>query len=133
MAITTRPYGVTRDGKPVTLFTMTNKSGASVSLIDFGAIITSIIVPDRNDKLADVTLGFDTFDRYEGDHAFMGDIVGRYGNRIAKAPFTLDGEPYQLAVNDGENHLHGGASGFNQKLWTATPCEGKGVDSVAMH
>ena len=133
MAITSKPFGVTKDGKPVTLYTMTNASGASVSLTDFGAIITSIIVPDRNDKLADVTLGFDTFDRYEGDHAFMGDIVGRYGNRIAKATFTLDGETYQLAVNDGENHLHGGASGFNQKLWTATPCEGKGVDSVAMH
>ncbi|MBQ7848583.1 MAG: galactose mutarotase [Clostridia bacterium] len=132
MAITTRPFGVTKNGENVTLYTLTNKHGASVSLIDFGAIITSIIVPDKNGKLDDVTLGFDTFDRYEGDHAFMGDIVGRYGNRIARAKFTLDGVEYQLAVNDGENHLHGGASGFNQKMWKATPVEGKGVDSVAL-
>ncbi|MBR3763827.1 MAG: galactose mutarotase [Clostridia bacterium] len=133
MAITSRPFGVTREGKPVTLFTMTNKSGASVSVTDFGAIVTSIIVPDKNGAMADVTLGFDAFDRYEGDHAFMGDIVGRYGNRIANGRFTLDGESYQLALNDGKNHLHGGVSGFNQKLWTATPAEGAGVDSVAMH
>ena len=132
MAITSRPFGVTREGKPVTLFTMTNKSGASVSVTDFGAIVTSIVVPDKHGKMADVTLGFDTFDRYEGDHAFMGDIVGRYGNRIAGGRFTLDGETYQLALNDGKNHLHGGKAGFNQKLWTATPAEGAGVDSVAM-
>jgi len=133
MAITSKPFGVTKDGKAVTLYTMTNSSGASVSVTDFGAIITSIVVPDKNGTMADVTLGFDSFERYEGDHAFMGDIVGRYGNRIAKAKFTLDGETYQLAVNDGENHLHGGAAGFNQKLWTATPCEGKGIDSIALH
>lgn len=133
MAITTRPFGVTKNGEAVTLYTMTNRSGASVSLIDFGAIITSIIVPDRNGAMADVTLGFDTFDRYEGDHAFMGDIVGRYGNRIARARFTLDGTEYHLAVNDGVNHLHGGKAGFNTKLWQATPCEGQGMDSVSLH
>ena len=133
MAITTRPFGVTKAGQAVTLFTLTNKSGASVSLIDFGAIITSIIVPDKHGKMADVTLGFDTFDRYEGDHSFMGDIVGRYGNRIAKAKFTLDGAEYQLAVNDGVNHLHGGKAGFNQKMWTAEAIEGQGIDSVKLH
>ncbi len=133
MAITTKNFGVTKNGETVTLYTMTNKSGASVSVIDFGAIVTSIIVPDKNGTMADVTLGFDTFDRYEGDHAFMGDIVGRYGNRIAKGKFTLDGVEYQLAVNDGENHLHGGLSGFNCKMWQATPVEGCGMDSVAMH
>lgn len=133
MAITTRPYGVTKNGEAVTLFTMTNRSGASVSLIDFGAIITSIIVPDKNGTMADVTLGFDTLERYEGDHAFMGDIVGRYGNRIARAKFTLDGAEYQLAVNDGVNHLHGGKSGFNTKMWSATPVEGDGMDSVKLH
>ncbi|MBQ8616518.1 MAG: galactose mutarotase [Clostridia bacterium] len=133
MSIVQKPFGVTSTGEQVTLYTLTNKSGASVSLIDFGAIITSIIVPDRNGNLADVTLGFDTLDRYEGDHAFMGDIVGRYGNRIAKAKFTLDGVTYDLAVNDGQNHLHGGKAGFNTKMWAATPIEGKGIDSVKLH
>ncbi|MBR5471108.1 MAG: galactose mutarotase [Oscillibacter sp.] len=133
MAITSRSYGVTRGGQPATLYTMTNKKGASVSVLDFGAIITSIIVPDKNGTMADVTLGFDALACYEGDHAFMGDIVGRYGNRIAKGRFTLDGVSYQLAINNGENHLHGGDVGFNQKMWTATPVEGAGMDSIVMH
>jgi alanyl-tRNA synthetase len=78
-------------------------------------------------KQEDVTLGFETLDRYEGDHAFMGDLVGRYGNRIAKAHFTLDGAEYNLAVNNNANHLHGGAEGFNTKLWKlAETTEGEG-------
>ena len=134
MAITTRPFGVTKKGDAVTMFTMTNQTGASVSVIELGAIITSIIVPDKNGNLADVTLGFDTLDRYEGDHAFMGDLVGRYGNRIAKATFTLDGTTYNLAANDGQNTLHGGTEGFNTKLWKLVEAtEGEGVDSVKLH
>ncbi|MBQ4579810.1 MAG: galactose mutarotase [Clostridia bacterium] len=134
MSIISKPFGVTKKGDAVTMFTMTNKQGASVSVIELGAIITSIIVPDKNGNLADVTLGFDTLDRYEGDHAFMGDIVGRYGNRIAKAKFTLDGVEYNLAVNDHANHLHGGAEGFNTKLWKLVAAtEGEGVDSVKLH
>ena len=130
MAIISKPFGVTKKGDAVTMFTMTNKQGASVSVIELGAIITSIIVPDKNGTLADVTLGFDTLDRYEGDHAFMGDIVGRYGNRIAKAKFTLDGVDYNLAVNDNQNHLHGGKEGFNTKtrwrIWLPR-CSRRGV------
>ena len=105
MAIISKPFGVTKKGDAVTMFTMTNKVGASVSVIELGAIITSIVVPDKNGKMADVTLGFETLDRYEGDHAFMGDLVGRYGNRIAKAHFTLDGVEYNLAVNNNANIL----------------------------
>nr|MBR4280872.1 galactose mutarotase [Clostridia bacterium] len=133
MSITSRPFGMTCQGQTATLFTMTNKQGASVSVLDFGAIITSIVVPDKNGNMADVTLGFETLERYEGDHAFMGDIVGRYGNRIAGGKFSLDGVTYQLALNDGANHLHGGNAGFNQKMWTATPMEGAGSDSIALH
>ena len=134
MAITTKPFGVSKKGQPVTMYTMTNKQGASVSVINLGAIITSIIVPDKNGNLADVTLGFDTLDRYEGDHAFMGDLVGRYGNRIAKAAFTLDGATYALAINDKQNHLHGGAEGFNTKFWDeAAVTEGVGCDAVKLH
>ena len=134
MAITSKIFGTTKKGDAISMFTMTNKSGASVSVIELGAIVTSIIVPDKNGVMADVTLGFDTLDRYEGDHAFMGDIVGRYGNRIAKAKFTLDGVEYSLAVNDKQNHLHGGAEGFNTKVWKlAEATEGEGVDSVKLH
>ena len=134
MAITTKPFGTTQKGQQTTLYTLTNQSGASVSVLDFGAIITSIVVPDKDGKLADVTLGFDTLDRYEGDHAFMGDIVGRYGNRIAKGKFTLDGVEYSLAINDKSNHLHGGKEGFNTKLWQAVAVtEGQGSDSVKLH
>lgn len=134
MAITSKIYGTTKHGEQVTLFTMTNKHGASVSVLELGAIITSIIVPDKNGTLADVTLGFDTLDRYEGDHAFMGDLVGRYGNRIAKATFTLDGTTHHLAVNDHQNHLHGGMEGFNTKVWKMTSTqEGETADSVTLH
>ncbi len=134
MSIVSKPFGTTVRGENVTMFTMTNKGGASVSVIELGAIVTSIIVPDKNGKMADVTLGFDTLDRYEGDHAFMGDIVGRYGNRIAKGAFTLDGVSYQLAINDNSNHLHGGKEGFNTKMWKLdTLTEGEGADSVRLH
>ncbi len=134
MAITTKVFGTTAKGQIVTMYTMTNKHGASVSVIDFGAIITNIIVPDREGKLADVALGFDTLDRYEGDHGFMGDIVGRYGNRIAKGSFTLDGVTYSLAINNGPNHLHGGLEGFNTKMWPAVEAiEGRSGDHIKLH
>ena len=134
MAITSKVFGTTRKGEQVKLYTMTNSTGASVSILELGAIITSILVPDRDGKLADVTLGFDTIEAYEGDHAFMGDIVGRYGNRIARARFTLDGVNYSLAVNDKSNHLHGGAEGFNTKVWKPVALtEEQGCDSVKLH
>ncbi len=133
MSIASRPYGTTKAGQPVVEYTLTNASGASIKAITFGAILTSIIVPDKDGKLADVALGFDTLDRYEGSHGSMGDTIGRYGNRIAKAQFTLDGETYHLAVNNGRNHLHGGIVGFSAKLWDATPVEGVHQDSVKFH
>ena len=133
MSITTRPFGTTKAGQAVTEYTLTNKGGASIKLIDLGAILTSIIVPDRDGKLADVALGFDTLDRYDGPHGSMGDTIGRYGNRIAGAQFTLDGATYTLAANNGRNSLHGGPKNFATKLWEATPVEGKGKDSVKLH
>ena len=133
MAITTRPFGVTSDGQAATLYTMTNRSGASVSVTDFGAITVSIIVPDRDDKLADVCLGFDDVSKYEAKHGSMGDTVGRYGNRIAKGQFTLDGVSYQLELNNGANHLHGGFKGFSSYMWEAAPTEGEHLDKVAFH
>ena len=134
MSITTRPFGTAPCGAPVTQYTMTNKQGASVSVINYGAILTGIIVPDKDGKLADVALGFDSMEKYGAGHGAMGDTVGRYGNRIGKGRFTLDGVTYQLALNDhGRNHLHGGNAGFSKKLWEATPREEADRDAVSFH
>ena len=133
MSITKKPFGNLPDGQAVTQYTMTNASGASVSVIDFGGIVTNILVPDREGQLADVALGFDNLEAYLADHGCMGDTVGRYGNRIAKGRFTLDGVTYQLACNNGENHLHGGNVGFSQKMWAITPVENGNADSLKMH
>ena len=84
MSITKAPFGLTKEGQPVSRYTMTNRSGASVSILDYGGIVQSILVPDREGTLADVTLGFDTIDGYLVGHGCMGDTIGRYGNRIAK-------------------------------------------------
>ena len=110
MAIVKKPYGVKPDGQAVTLYTMTNSSGASVSVIDFGGIVTSIIVPDRDGSMADVALGCANLEGYLGDHGCMGDTVGRYGNRIAKGRFTLDGVTYT-----GVMHT---ACDWEQGVWT---------------
>ena len=128
--ISVKPFGTLPGGEAVSLYTMTNKSGASVSVIDYGGIVTSICVPDKNGVLADVALGFDSLDGDLIDHGCMGDTVGRYGNRIAGGRFTLDGVTYQLALNNGANHLHGGNVGFSQKMWEITPVEGETSDSL---
>ncbi len=134
MAIIIKPFGQTKDGQQVNQYTLTNKSGASITVIEWGAILTSIIVPDREGNLADVALGFDNLEKYLGSHGSMGDTVGRYGNRIGKGKFTLDGVNYQLALNDhGINHLHGGNVGFASYLWEGKAIEGKHQDSVAFH
>jgi aldose 1-epimerase len=113
------PFGKTPSGDEVELYTLTNASGASVSVMTWGATIVKLIVPDRHGKLGDVALGFDTFDPYPKLSPYFGAIVGRYGNRIAKGRFTLDGKTYQLAVNNGPNALHGGLHGFDKQIWKA--------------
>jgi aldose 1-epimerase len=107
-------------GKPVEMVTLQNKSGMEVQAISYGGIITSIKVPDRAGTLADVVLGFDQSNQYfaEPTPPFFGAIVGRYGNRIAKGQFSLDGKQYSLAKNNPPNHLHGGNKGFDKVLWT---------------
>ena len=133
MSITKAPFGLTKEGQPVSRYTMTNRSGASVSILDYGGIVQSILVPDREGRLADVTLGFDTIDGYLVGHGCMGDTIGRYGNRIAKGQFEIDGVRYQLGCNNGENHLHGGPVGFNQRMWAAEAIDGEGEDSLRLH
>jgi aldose 1-epimerase len=112
-------FGKMKDGQPVGLYTLTNTGGMEVAITNYGGIVVSIKAPDRSGKFADVVLGFDTFDAYLNNTPFFGALVGRYGNRIAKARFTLDGHEYHLAANDNGNTLHGGLKGFDKRLWNA--------------
>lgn len=116
------------DGQDVRLFTLTNASGASVSLTEYGATVVDLVVPDRDGKLADVALGFDSLTGYTTKgNPYMGAIAGRYANRIAKGKFTLDGKAYQLTINDGENHLHGGIKGFDKLVWKGEQLDDRSV------
>jgi aldose 1-epimerase len=122
--------GVTRasfgaiSGQPVDIFTLRNANGIEIKATNYGGIITSIVVPDRNGRPGDIVLGFDDLQAYVKDSPYFGAIVGRYGNRIAKGHFTLDGHTYTLAVNNGPNHLHGGLKGFDKVIWHAEPLAG---------
>ena len=112
-----------REFSSVKEYTLKNKNGMVVKATNYGATITSIQVPDRDGNLADVALGYAALEGYVNavDRPYFGSVVGRYGNRIAKGKFTLDGKEYTLATNDGENHLHGGNMGFDKVIWTAEP------------
>ena len=130
MSITLTPFGAASDGKTATLFTLKNASGASVSLCDFGARIVSIHVPDRGGKLDEVCLGFDSAAEYDRKGGWsVGATIGRVGNRIAGAAFTLNGVEYHLPVNKGTSCNHGGR-GFHYHWWTAEPEEGAEADMV---
>ena len=114
-------FGKTFDGQDADIYSLTNSGGAEVKITNDGGIVTSLKVPDRNGKLDDIVLGFDNLDAYLKGHPYFGAIIGRYGNRIAKGRFTLHGVEYKLAVNNGENHLHGGIKGFDKVVWNAKP------------
>lgn len=120
MRIETSPFGRTPDGTDVELYTLTGGGGAVARIASFGAIVVSLAVPDRDGRLDDVVLGFDTLDGYLlHPRPYFGAICGRYANRIRGGRFTLDGREYALACNDGENHLHGGQKGFDRAVWAA--------------
>lgn len=128
--VTKASFGTTPDGKAVDVCTFTNANGVEIKAITYGGIITSLKVPDRSGTLGDVVLGFDTLGGYLKEPPYFGAIIGRYGNRIGKAQFTLDGKTYKLAANNGPNHLHGGVKGFDKVVWQAEPLktpEGVGV------
>ncbi|MFM8533652.1 MAG: aldose epimerase family protein [Acidimicrobiia bacterium] len=114
------PFG-TVAGTPIEQFTLTNRHGVELKAITYGGIITSLKTPDRAGTFGDIVLGFDSIDGYLGDHPFFGAIIGRYGNRIAKGRFTIDGTTYKLATNNGPNHLHGGNNGFDKVIWKGEP------------
>lgn len=113
------PFGMLANSAAVTLFTLKNAKGMQASIIDYGATVVSLTAPDRNGVYADVVLGYDSVQEYANGTSYFGAIVGRYGNRIGKGTFTLDGKKVQLSINNGENHLHGGPGGFNKVLWKA--------------
>jgi aldose 1-epimerase len=110
------PFGVA-NGKKVDLYVLTNANGVVAKIMTYGATVTELDTPDRAGKLDDVVLGFDSIDGYLGKEPYFGAIVGRVGNRIAKGRFELNGKAYNLATNDGPNHLHGGIKGFDKVIW----------------
>ena len=115
---TVKELQIELDGKPVTLYTLFNTKGMSADITNYGAKIIRLITPDRNGKFDDVVLAFDTLEEVIEKEIYFGAICGRFANRIKDGQFTLDGEDYQLPVNNGTNALHGGIHGFNEKVWT---------------
>ncbi len=119
MSVKKTEFGTLSDGRTVNMFTIENKSGMSVSLIDYGATIVKLQVPDRERNFADVVCGYDDILSYENADGYQGATVGRVANRIGKGHLTVDNSTYELYLNNGENHLHGGKIGFDKKLWEA--------------
>lgn len=117
MIIEVEPFGQI-DNQPISLFTFKNSSGSSLKVMNYGAIITSLSVSDKEGHFRDVTLGFDNLNDYRNGHPYFGATIGRVGNRIAGSRFVLNGKKYQLASNQGVNHLHGGLKGFDKVVWT---------------
>jgi aldose 1-epimerase len=119
MTIEKEPFGKTKGGNVAHIYTLTNANGCEARITNYGGIVVSLKVPDQNGKLGDVVLGYETLDEYIKNNPYFGALIGRYGNRIAKGKFTLNGKEYPLAVNNGENHLHGGIVGFDKVVWAA--------------
>ena len=117
-------YGKLPDGQTADLFTLRNANGMTAKITNYGGILVELIVPDKDGKFEDVTLGRNSLASYVENNPFFGALVGRFGNRIAKGKFTLDGKAYSLFINNMGNALHGGKKGFDKVLWTATPVDG---------
>tara|TARA_R110002096_G_scaffold215310_15_gene403190 strand:+ start:9648 stop:10763 length:1116 start_codon:yes stop_codon:yes gene_type:complete len=130
-SITWKPFGKV-DDQDVKLYTLTNSNGVSVSITNYGGIVTSILVPDQNGILGDVVLGYHSVEEYVAGSPYFGCITGRYANRIANGKFSIDGKEYQLAINNPPNHLHGGEKGFDKQIWEARAVAGKERSSVIL-
>ena len=116
-------FGKLKDGRPVHVYTLTNSKGMVAQITPFGGALVSLLAPDREGKLEDIVLGYDNLEGYINDTQSFGTTIGRYANRIGKGNLTINGQSYQLALNNGENHLHGGNVGFAKKLWKAKSIE----------
>jgi aldose 1-epimerase len=125
-------FGALPDGRAVDVITLRNGGGTTLRAITWGGAITALMTRDRNGTLGDIVLGFDTLEAYLGDSSYFGAIIGRYGNRIANGRFSLDGVEYELARNNGPNHLHGGLRGFDKVLWKARTFERDDAGGVAL-
>ncbi|HHE70956.1 MAG TPA: galactose-1-epimerase, partial [Chloroflexi bacterium] len=123
MEIKREHWGELKDGTEVWLYTLANDSGMQAQISTYGGTIVSLWVPDRYGEAGDVVLGFETLAEYVDHSPYFGCVVGRYANRIARGRFTLDGVTYQLACNDGPNHLHGGEVGFDKRVWSSSTRE----------
>lgn len=132
MSIRKESFGQTADGEQIDLYILTNTKGLRARIMNYGATLLSLEVPDKNGNLADITLGFDTLDEYLNKRNFFGVTVGRYANRIGGAKFVLNGVEYKLAANNGKNHLHGGLKGFNKVVWNAEEMQTKDGTAVKM-
>lgn len=127
-----KPFGKLPDGREAHLYTLSNANGLQADITDFGGIVVNLLVPDRSGRTSDVSLGFATLDPYLANASYLGAIIGRCANRIARGAFTLDGKVYQLAVNADGNHLHGGRRGFDQALWRGAMIEVKGQPALRL-
>ncbi|MFJ4346509.1 aldose epimerase family protein [Pseudomonas sp. NPDC089401] len=125
-----KAFGQTNDGTVVDQYILRNSQGMQATVITYGGVLQSLMVPDRHGKVEDVVLGFDDVQGYQGGTAFFGATIGRFGNRLAGGTFELDGKRYQVPLNDGPNSLHGGARGFDKQVWQARPV--KGTDWVGV-
>ena len=122
MSVSIIPWG-SHDGKQVDLYRIENANGCVATVSNYGCVVAELQVPNRDGQLGDVVLGYDTLEGYAGDKAHLGAAVGRYGNRIAKGKFEIDGKTYTLATNNGVNHLHGGNIGFDRRVWDGEPID----------
>jgi aldose 1-epimerase len=131
--LSTRTFGHLPDGREVHAWTLVNTNGMLLEVITYGGIVTRLLAPDRNGRVADVVLGFNRLEDYLTGHPYFGAIVGRVAGRITKGRFTLSGRSYPLAINNPPNHLHGGLVGFDKRLWTAdSPPSPRGSTSVRL-
>src|ERR1043165_7967911 len=132
--VTKQSFGKTDAGENVDIYTLRNAHGVEAKITNYGGILVSLKVPDRNGNFDDVVLGFNDLDTYlTKNNPYFGAIIGRYGNRIAKGRFTLNGVEYKLAVNNGENHLHGGIKGFDKVVWTGHETQTKAGPAVVLN
>ena len=129
MSVSKSKFGVMPDGTLVSKYTLSNGNGMRVGILDYGGTVKEIFAPDRNGDFANVSLGFDNLKDYREKSPYFGCITGRYANRIALGKFTLDGKEYNLAANNGPNHLHGGDRGFDKYVWSTRVLEtGTGIE-----
>ncbi len=132
VSIEKKDYGTTPAGQKVAIYTLKNQKGMEVNIMTYGGIITSLKVPNKAGVSEEVVLGFNNLEQYKKPNPYFGALIGRYGNRIAKGKFTLDGKEYKLAANNGANALHGGPEGFHRVIWTAEEAKGGDVATLKL-